>query len=116
MPEIESVALITGLTIMITELLVADDDEKQPPTGIVITHEMTSLFANAVVLYVELLVPTFVEFLFHWKVPPVTLVIAVNVTFAPAQTVVFGVEILIVGGTGAFTVMERLLLKTVLVE
>lgn len=44
------------------------------------------------------------------------MVVAVKVTFAPAQTVVFGVEILIVGGTGAFTVIKSVLLNTVVAE
>ncbi len=50
LPDIESVALITGFTVIAIELLVAEDDEKHPPTGIVITQEITSLFANPVVL------------------------------------------------------------------
>ena len=58
-------------------------------------------------LYEGLFVPTLVPFTFHWYdgVDPPLVGVAVNVTAAPAQIVVVGVEMLTDGADDAVTVI-----------
>ena len=92
---IETLAVKTGFTTMVTPFDVAGDPVKHGVAFDVITQVTTSLFANAVEVNVAEFVPAFVPLIFHWyegAVPPFVGV-AVNVTDVPAQIVVALAEI-----------------------
>ena len=55
-----------GLTVIVTPLEVAGDPVKHGLAFEVSSTVTTSLLFNVVVVYVLLLVPTFVPFTFHW--------------------------------------------------
>jgi hypothetical protein len=79
------------------------------PSELVIITETTSLLASEAFWYVELFVPTFVPFSFHWNEgEPPFCGVAVKITFVPAQIVVALAAILTAGVTVVVTdiVME----------
>lgn len=73
----------------------------------VTVHHTESLFDNANVENVELLVPAFVPFTFHWYVglDPAFVAVAVNVVCVPLHTVVVEVLIVMDGELFGFTVI-----------
>ena len=88
--EIETLAVRTGLTVIVTAFDVAGDPVKQGVAFEVITHVTASLFASVVEVNVAEFVPALVPFTFHWYegVVPPFVGVAVNVTDVPAQIVV----------------------------
>ena len=86
---IEAVGDVVGFTVMARVLLVAVAGIAQP--RLLVSAQVTiSLLASVAVLYVGLLLPTFILFTFHWYdgvLPPLAGV-AVKSTEAPAQIVV----------------------------
>jgi hypothetical protein len=72
------------------------------------SHTTWSASFNDVLLYVLLLMPTFIPFSFHWYaglVPPFSTV-AVNVTFVPAQTTMADAAMFTEGVTWVVTVTD----------
>jgi hypothetical protein len=99
-----------GFTVMVTVLEVAGLPVAQVAFE-VITQVTVLPFARAVLVYVELLVPTLEPLSFHWYtgvVPPLVGV-AVKVTLVPEQIVVAEAAILTLAGKFGFTVIVTVL-------
>lgn len=110
---VDDAAILTaGTTLLLTVMLMLFElTVVVPAHGLVDVNSQvtTAPLLNAVVLKDDELVPAGVPFTFHWYEgeEPALVTEALNVTEAPAQTVVLPVEMVTVAADNEFTVIDR---------